>query len=62
MVLTSLANDLFINPDETTGIKKSFKKLQESGIRITDTSKAMNTELLTAIQVQNLILILEKYF
>ena len=60
MVLTSLANDLFINPDETTGIKKSFKKLQESGIRITDTSKAMNTELLTAIQVQNLILILEK--
>ena len=59
-ILTSLANDLFINPDETTGIKKSFKKLQESGIRITDTSKAMNTELLTAIQVQNLILILEK--
>ena len=59
-ILNSLANDLFNNPDETTGITKSFKKLQENGIRITDTSKTMNTELLMAIQLQNLILILEK--
>ena len=59
-ILNSLANDLFNSPDETTGIRKSFKKLQESGIRMTDTSKTMNTELLMAMQVQNLILILEK--
>ena len=59
-ILTSFANDLFVNPNETSGIKKSLKKLQEDGIRMTDTSKTMNTELLTAIQIKNLILILEK--
>jgi len=59
-ILNSIANDLFNNPDETTGIKKSFKKLQEDGIRMTDTSKIMNTELLMAMQLQNLMLILEK--
>tara|TARA_B100001113_G_scaffold77978_1_gene61131 strand:+ start:17840 stop:19285 length:1446 start_codon:yes stop_codon:yes gene_type:complete len=59
-ILNSIANDLINNPNETTGITKSLKKLQESGIRMTDTSKTMNTELLMAMQIQNLILILEK--
>ena len=58
--LKSLSNHLFNEPEQTSSISKSLEELQKNGFRLTDTSKAMNTELLTAIQIYHLILILEK--
>lgn len=59
-ILTSLANDLLIDSSQYSAINKSLSQLQKQGIRLTDKSKVMNTELLTAIQLSHLMMILEE--
>ena len=59
-ILTSLANDLLIDSSQYSTINKSLSRLQKQGIRLTDKSKVVNTELLTAIQLNHLMMILEE--